>query len=86
MAQLVKNLPAVQETLVQSLGQEYPLEKEMATHSSILAYAGDAGEAGLIPGSERTAGGGNGNPLQHSMDRGAWWATAHEVSKEVDTT
>ena len=50
------------------------------------AYAGDAGEAGLIPGSERTAGGGNGNPLQHSMDRGAWWATAHEVSKEVDTT
>ena len=37
VAQLVKNLPAVQETLVQSLGQEYPLEKEMATHSSILA-------------------------------------------------
>ena len=38
VAQLVKNLPAMQETLVQSLGQEDPLEKEMATHSSILAW------------------------------------------------
>ena len=37
IAQLVKNLPAKQETQVQSLGQEDPLEKEMATHSSILA-------------------------------------------------
>ena len=36
--QLVKNLPAMQETCVQSLGQEDPLEKEMATHSSILAW------------------------------------------------
>ena len=33
-----KNLPAVQETWVQSLGWEDPLEKEMATHSSILAW------------------------------------------------
>jgi len=38
MAQTVKNLPTVQETQVQFLGQEYPLEKEMATHSSILAW------------------------------------------------
>ena len=37
MAQTVKNLPAVQETQVQSLGGEDPLEKRMATHSSILA-------------------------------------------------
>ena len=37
VAQLVKNLPAVQETRVQSLDLEDPLEKEMATHSSILA-------------------------------------------------
>ena len=36
VAQLVKNLPAVQETQVQSLGWEDPLEKEMATHSSII--------------------------------------------------
>ena len=35
---LVKNLPAMQETQVQSLGEEDPLEKEMATHSSILAW------------------------------------------------
>ena len=38
VAQRVKNLPAVQETWVQSLGQEDPLEKEMATHSIILAW------------------------------------------------
>jgi len=36
VAKSVKNLPAVQETWVQSLGQKDPLEKEMATHSSIL--------------------------------------------------
>ena len=36
IAQSVRNLPAGQKTQVQSLGQEYPLEKEMATHSSIL--------------------------------------------------
>ena len=35
---MVKNLPAVQETQVQSLGWGDPLEKEMATHSSILAW------------------------------------------------
>ena len=38
VTQMVKNLPAVQETWVQSLGQEDPLEKGMATHSSILAW------------------------------------------------
>ena len=37
-AHLVKNLPAMQETWVQFLGQEDPLEKGMATHSSILAW------------------------------------------------
>ena len=39
MAQMVKKLPAVQETWVQSLGQKDPLEKVMATHSSIMAFA-----------------------------------------------
>ena len=58
---LVKNLPAMQETRVQCVGQEDPLEKGMATHSSILAM-GD------------------------SMDRGAWWATVHGVSKELNVT
>ena len=38
MAQAIKYSPGVQETWVQSLGQEDPLEKEMATHSSILAW------------------------------------------------
>ena len=38
MAQIVKNPPAMQETWVQSLGWDDPLEKKMATHSSILAW------------------------------------------------
>ena len=56
MLQYVKNLPAMQETWVPSLGQEDPLQEGMATHSSILAWR--------IP-----------------MDRGAWQATVHEVTK-----
>ena len=38
VAQTVKRLPAMQETQIRSLGQESPLEKEMATHSSILVW------------------------------------------------
>ena len=38
MAQIVKNPPAIQETQFRSLGPEDPLEEEMATHSSILAW------------------------------------------------
>ena len=38
MTETVKNLPAMQETQVRSLGREDPLEKEMATHSSILTW------------------------------------------------
>ena len=38
LAQMVKHLPTMQETGVQSLGQEDPLEKEIATHSSTLAW------------------------------------------------
>ena len=38
VAQTLKRLPTVQETWVRSLGREDPLEKEMATHSSILAW------------------------------------------------
>ena len=48
MTKMVKNLPAVQETQVRSLGQEDPLEKAMATHSSILAWR--------IPGTEEPGG------------------------------
>ena len=48
--------------------------------------AGDIRDLGLIPGSGKFPGGGNGNPLQYSclgnlMDRGAWWATVRGVSK-----
>ena len=59
MAQQVKNLPAVQKTQeiwFLSLDWKDPLDKEMATHSSISC-------------------------LKNPMDRGAWWATVHEVAK-----
>ena len=51
IAQSVKNLPAVQETWVRFLGQEDPLEKEMATHSRILAgkFHGQRSLAGYSP-------------------------------------
>ena len=47
--------------------------------------AGDTEDAGSIPGSARSPGGGNANPLQYSclenfMNRGAWWSTAHGVA------
>ena len=50
------------------------------------ASAYNAGDLGLIPGSGRSPGEGNGNPLQYSclvntMDRGAWWATVHGITK-----
>ena len=50
------------------------------------ASAGDARNAGSIPGSGRSPGGGHGNPLQYSglenpMDGGAWWATVQGVSE-----
>ena len=56
VAQTVKNPPVTQETWVRSLGWEDPVEEDMATHSSILAW-------------------------RISMDRGAWWATVHGVTK-----
>ena len=48
----------------------------------------DAGDMGLIPGSGRSPGKGNGNPLQYSclenpMDRRAWWATAHGIMSQT---
>ena len=51
----------------------------------------NSGDAGSVPGLERSPGEGNGNPLQYSclgnpMDRGAWWAIVHGVAKESDTT
>lgn len=46
----------------------------------------NAGGVGLIPGSGRSSAGENGNPLQSSLDRGAWQTTAHGVRKESDVT
>ena len=52
------------------------------------ANARDTRDAGSIPGSRRSPGEGNGNPLQYSylgnpMDRRAWWAAVHGVTKRV---
>ena len=85
VAQLVKNPPARQETLVQFLSGEDPLEKGRATRSNILGLPWwlrrwgihlQGGRPGLIPGLGRSAGGGHGHPLQCSclenpMDRRA---------------
>ena len=60
---VVKNLPAMQETRVQSLGQEDPLEKEMTIHSSILAW-----EIPWTEGPSRLSSIG----LQKSMDTTEW--------------
>ena len=119
MPQMVKNLPATQETQVQSLGWEDPLKKGKTTQYSGLENSLDsiyspwgckksdvtfsftlgfpyssvgkesacnAGHPGLTPGSGRSPGEGNGNPLQCSclenlMDRGAWQATVNGVTR-----
>ena len=129
VSQMVKRLPTMRETQVQSLGWEDLLEEAMATHSSILAWripwmeepgglqvqgvaksrsrlhfhfqyklkdppanAGDIRDAGSIPGLGRSHGVGNGNPplqyscLENPMDRGAWRAIVHRVTKESDMT
>ena len=82
VVQRLKRLPPMQETRFQSLGWEDPLEKGKATHSilawripwtirspggsEVKASASNAGDRSLIPGSGRSPGEGNGNPLQYS--------------------
>ena len=56
--------------------------------SEVENLPASAGDVSLIPGSVRSPGIGNGNPLQYSclenpMDRGAWWATVHGFEKRV---
>ena len=58
---------------------------------NLPASGGDVRDTGSILGSERSPGGGHGNPLQHSClenptDRGAWRATGHGITKSQDTT
>ena len=70
----------------------YPYIAAAAGGSEVKASACNAGDLGSIPGSGRSPGEGNGNPLQYSclenpMDRGAWWATVRSQGhKESDTT
>ena len=99
VAQLVKNLPAVQETPVQFLDYEDSLEKGQATHSVFLGFPGgsddkesafNVGDLGTIPGLIRSSGGGHGNPLQSSclenpVDRGTWGAMVHNVADRKST-
>ena len=59
--------------------------------SVVMNLPVNAEDVGLIPGLGRSSGEGNGNPLQYSclgnpMDRGAWQAIAHGVTKELDMT
>ena len=77
--------------LFASLSSVFGLSRWCAVVKNLPANAGDAGNAGSIPGLGRSLGGGNGNPLQYSclknpMDRGALWATVHRGPKESDTT
>ena len=94
IAQLIKNLPAMQETLVQFLGQEDLLEKGQATHSSILGLpCGSAGkecscnveDLGLIPGLGRSPGEGKVYTLQYPGLENSMVCIVHGVA-ESDTT
>ena len=80
-------------TIDSFLSQRYPtLYIQIRTFQVALvvknppANAGDRRDAGSVPGSGRSPGGGHGNPLQYSclenpMDRGAWWATVYSITK-----
>ena len=90
IAQLVKNPPAMQETLVQFLGQEDPLEKGQATHSNILGLpcssagkesAHNVGDLGSIPVLGRFPGGGKGYPLQYSGLDNSMYCIVHGIAK-----
>ena len=57
-------------------------------HNGKKNLPANAGDTDFIPGSRRSPGDGNGNPLlyscpENSMDRGAWWAIVHEVAKNL---
>ena len=80
-------------TIDSFLSQRYPiLYIQIRTFQVALvvknppANAGDRREAGSVPGSGRSPGGGHDNPLQYSclenpMDRGAWWAIVHGIAR-----
>ena len=94
VAQMVKNLLAMQETPVQFLGRKDPLRRDRIPTLVFMSFPSgsdgkestcNAGDLSSIPALGRSPGGGHGNPLQYSclenpMDRRAWRATAHRVT------
>ena len=75
----------VTQVLTSPPGYAWPSQVALAV-KDLPANAGDIRDAGLIPRSGRSPGGGHGKSLQYSclknpMDRGAWWATVHGVAK-----
>ena len=83
----MKNLPVSWETFF-CAPQSFPGDSVV---KNLPANAGDSGDVILIPELERSPGEGKGNSIQYSclenpMERGAWRATVHGVTKELDTT
>ena len=73
----------------ESIGRYGPSQVAPVVKKS-SAIAGDVRDMGSIPGSERSPGGGHGNPFQYSclenvMDRGAWWAIVHRITESATT-
>ena len=90
LAQLVKNPPAMQETPVQFLGREDPLEGDRLPTPVFLGFPGgsagkestcSAGDLGLIPELRRSPGEGNSCPLQHSGLESSMGGIVHGVAK-----
>ena len=92
MAQLVKNLPATQETTVHSGVEKFPWRRYRLPIPIFLGFSGgsdgkesarNGGDLGSIPRLGGSAEGGYGNPFEDPcpMDREAWWATVHGVAK-----
>ena len=90
MAQLVQNLPAMQETLVRFLGQEDPLERDRLPTPVFLGFPGGSagkesacneGDLGSIPGLGRSPGEGKGYPVQYSGLENSMDCIVHGVTK-----
>ena len=86
--------PSLQKFASGTCQESHNIERNYGFHSRCFpggtSRKEPAGDTGVIPGSERSPGGGHDNPLQYSclenpMDRGAWWATVHSVTQS-DTT
>ena len=84
-------------TFLRDLYEDWSLRTVLNEHlgfpavSMVKNVPADAGVMSLIPGSGRSPGEGNGNPLQYfclgnPMDRGPWWTIVHGVAEELDTT